>query len=276
MVRLNRKTVVILLALLLLPWTRAVGMVLCSLLLHEWGHAFAATWFGAKVTHVRLSVFGFVARVGRMDNILPRYRAFIYFAGPLVNILIAVWAFTVHHLSYIGVFWLRDLAFYNAVLAAFNLLPLLPLDGGRLTQHFLGNAVGVLRANRFLLRFGRGAAIFIAVLGFFQILLFSYNITLLCAGIYLWRKNVTLQTELRMEAFLTLQKKSAVLRGTRGKSRYKIKPLRVPAEMPLARAIERCGWSYMREFYVEGIIIREEEVLAQLFAPAPVATMGEL
>jgi len=242
-------------------------MVLASLLLHEWAHAFAATWFGGKVEHVRLSVFGFIARARKMDNLHPRERAWVYFAGPAMNILIAGWAYTVHHLSYIGVFWLRDLAFYNAVLAIFNLLPLLPLDGGRLAQHFLGNMFGALRANRFLLRFGRGAAIIISVLGFVQIILFSYNITLLCAGIYLWRKNATLQAELRMEFFLTMQKKSAILRGVRNINKYKCKRLTVPAEMPLAHAIDRLGWSYLCEFWVEGTPIREEILLAHLFSP---------
>jgi hypothetical protein len=147
------------------------------------------------------------------------------------------------------------------------LLPLLPLDGGRLAQHFLGNGLGIFRANRLLLRFGRGAAIVVSVLGFLQILLFSYNITLLCAGIYLWRKNASLQAQLRMEAFLTLQKKPAVLCGERGKRKYKVKTLAVPADMTVAQALERLGWSYIREFNIDGVPVREERLLAFVLSP---------
>jgi Zn-dependent protease len=253
--------------MLVLPWTRPVSMVIFSMLLHEWAHVFFAKSFDAKVEHVRLSVFGFIARVRKMDNLHPSQRALVYFAGPAANILVAAWAFTVHQLSYIGVLWLRDLAFYNAVLAVFNLLPLLPLDGGRLVQHFLGNWLGILRANRLLLKLGRGAAIVLAGLGFIQILLFSYNITLLCAGIYLWRKNATLQAELRLECFLTLQKKYAVLRGLRRKNKVKVKILSIPPEMPVIYAVERLGWSYMRVFKAADAIIREEDLLSYILSP---------
>ncbi|MCL2499420.1 MAG: site-2 protease family protein [Defluviitaleaceae bacterium] len=242
-------------------------LALFSLYLHEWAHVFVARGYGAKVERIRLSVFGMFARVRRMDNLHPRQRSFVYFSGPLANIMVAAWAYTVHHLSYVGVIWLFDLALINAVIAIFNLLPLLPLDGGRLVQHFLGNRFGILPANRFMLRFGRVFSVVLAVLGIIQIILFSYNITLLCAAIFLWRKNMTMQTQLRMECFLTLQKKPALLRGPRGKHRYRIKTFAVPAEMPIQRAVERFGWSYMCEFTVEGKPVREEEIMSFIFSP---------
>jgi Zn-dependent protease len=244
-----------------------VVLVFVSLYLHEWAHLFVAKWCGAKVGLVRFSVFGVFARVQKMDNLYPRQRVWVYFAGPAVNILIAAWVYTVHHLSFVGVFWLRDLAFYNMIIAGFNLLPFLPLDGGRLVQHFLGNGLGILRANRFLVRFGCGAAVVLAVLGFVQIVLFSYNITLLCAAIFLWRKNITMQAQLRMECFLTLQKKPGVLGGVRGRDKYKVKTLVLPPETPIIRAVERLGWSYIREFVVNDRPIREEKLLAFVFSP---------
>ncbi|MCL2604394.1 MAG: hypothetical protein FWD90_07940 [Defluviitaleaceae bacterium] len=244
-----------------------IALALCSLYLHEWAHVFVARGYGAKVEAVRLSVFGMFARVRRMDNLLPGQRAFVYFSGPLANIMIGAWAYTVHHLSYVGVIWLRDLALINAVIAAFNLLPLLPLDGGRLVQHVLGNGFGILRANRFMLRFGRICAVALAVLGLVQIILFSYNITLLCAAIFIWRKNVVMQAQLRMECFLTLQKKPALLRGSRGKRKHKVKILSIPADTPLMYAVERFGWSYIREFNVEGKPVREETIMSFIFSP---------
>jgi stage IV sporulation protein FB len=243
-----------------------IVFVIFSLFLHEWAHVFIARGYGAKIEQVRLSVFGMFARVRRMDNLRPRQRLAVYFAGPMVNIMIAAWAYTVHHLSYIGVFWLRDLAFYNGIIAGYNLLPLLPLDGGRIAQHFLGNGFGILRANRFLLRVGRIAAIGIAVLGLVQIILFSYNITLLLAAIFIWRKNTTLQALLRMECFLTLQKKPALLRGIRGRDKYRVKSRAVPADMPIKRAVEKLGWSYIREFVIDGIPVREEKLMAFIFS----------
>jgi Zn-dependent protease len=244
-----------------------IALALLSLYMHEWAHTFAARGYGAKVEHIRLSVFGMYARARRMDNLLPRHRAFVYLAGPLANIMIGIWAYTVHHLSYVGVIWLRDLAVINAVIAVFNLLPLLPLDGGRLLQYFLGNLFGILRANRFMLRFGCICAVILAAAGMVQIILFSYNVTLLCAAIFIWRKNMTMHTQLRMECFLTLQKKPVLLRGVRGRDKYKVKSLAVPADMPLIRAVERFGWSFIREFSVDGKPVREEKILTFIFSP---------
>lgn len=258
-----------------LPWTRAVGMMLASLILHEWAHSFVARWCGAKSEPFRFTLYGMMMRVRRMENLHPRLRVCVYAAGPVMNIAIACWAYTVHHLSYVGVFWLRDLAFYNAILAGFNLLPFLPLDGGRIAQHFLGNIFGILRANRFLIRLGKTVAVVLAALGIIQIILFSYNFTLLLAAIFLWRRNKSIQPELRMECFMTLLKKARVLRGDRGKKQIKTKPLILSAETPVSRALERLGWSYIREFRIrqtDGTMssLNEEELLSRVFSPAHV------
>ena len=266
MIKLSRVSWIILIILLALPWTRVIGFVLISLLAHEWAHVFVAKWHGAKVEIQSLSFIGFVAYAKGLDNLHPRHRFMVYAAGPLANLLITGWAFTVHHVSYVGVFWLRDLAFYNAVLAGFNLLPLLPLDGGRLTQHFLGNIFGILRVNRFLLRFGRGVAIVLAGFGFIQIVLFSYNITLLLVAIFLWRKNASLHATLRLECFLTLQKKSAVLHGPRGYGKFKVKKTKIKPEKTVLNALERLGWSHIREFHINGKKLREEVLLHYIFS----------
>jgi len=255
-----------------LPWTRTLGLVLGSLLLHEWAHVFTAAWCGAKVAPFYLRVVGMAARVRRMDNLPPRLRLCVYAAGPVINLLIAAWAVTVHQLSYVGVLWLRDLAFYNAILAGVNLLPILPLDGGRFIQHFLGNQIGILRSNRWLLRAGRVAAILLMLLGFVQITLYAYNPTLLLVAIFLWRKNTSMMTPLRAECMLTLIKKPSVLLKKRDKPSDKEKHIRAPQNMTIGRALERLTWSRFCVFHVKNhankeIIIREAELLTFIFAP---------
>jgi len=254
-----------------LPWTRAVGLVFGSLLLHEWTHVFVAAWCGVKTEPLQIRFIGMAARVRRMDNLLPRLRLCVYASGPAVNVLLAAWAFTVHQLSYVGVLWLRDLAFYNLVLAGFNLLPFLPLDGGRVAQYFLGNWIGVLRSNRVLLRIGRVAAILLSMLGFVQITLFSYNPTLLLAAIFLWRKNTSMQAPLRAESMLTLLKKPTILLKKRGKPLYKEKHLHIHQDMTVARALERLTWSHFCVFHTNidlygAATVREAELLTYIFS----------
>ncbi|MCL2365201.1 MAG: hypothetical protein FWC71_11115 [Defluviitaleaceae bacterium] len=290
MIRVGRPLWLIAAVLAALPWTRPLGLVLGSLLLHEWAHVFTAAWCGAKVEPFYLRVAGAATRVRRMDNLTPRLRLCVYAAGPVVNLLLVAWAVTVHQLSYVGVLWLRDLAFYNAVLAGINLLPILPLDGGRLMQHFLGNRVGILRCNRFMLRMGRVAAILLMLLGFVQITLLSYNPTLLLAAVFMWRKNMSMAPPLRAECMMTLLKKPSVLLKKRHKPSDKEKHIRARPNMTVSRALERLTWSRFCVFHVknqagETIIVREAELLSYLFAPmqrdiaavlaAPLATVKD-
>lgn len=111
-----------------------------SLLAHELGHAFAARWRGLSVFRISLFFLGGVAEIG-VDDGTPGDEFWMTLAGPATSFLLAA--------GFVGV-WLeiaaRDqrlgaIALYlgmsNALLAAFNLLPGYPLDGGRLLRAVL-------------------------------------------------------------------------------------------------------------------------------------------
>jgi hypothetical protein len=120
---------------------------------------------------------------------------------------------------------------------------------------------------------GKVAAVLMLVLGIVQMILFSYNITLICAAVFLLRKNTSMQSELRLEAFQILQKKPVTLCGERGKKTAKIKTLTVSGKFTVARALDRLGWSYLRIFKIktdkdEYLIFDEPALLSHLFSPA--------
>lgn len=114
----------------------AVGF-LVSILLHELSHAVVARRHGVAVSEIRLVLFGGLAKLERQAP-SPRAEMAIAAAGPLASIAVAV-------AGVAAVFALRDqdlaegwvgalgwLAVINGILGAFNLLPGLPLDGGRI------------------------------------------------------------------------------------------------------------------------------------------------
>jgi Zn-dependent protease len=122
-----------------------------SILLHELGHAFVALRRGIGISSIQLWLFGGVARMDR-DTDSPESEFKIAIAGPLVTLAIFI-VLSVAGIAAAGpsdfwdATWIQStgsasaalavitwLAFINALLLAFNLLPAFPMDGGRVVR----------------------------------------------------------------------------------------------------------------------------------------------
>jgi Zn-dependent protease len=113
-----------------------LGFVLCllgSVLLHELGHALTARRFGIGVRGITLELLGGYTEMDR-DAPNPRVDLLVALAGPAVSLLLALVA--VLATAALPDRTLLDrvafqLAVSNLLVAVFNVLPGLPLDGGR-------------------------------------------------------------------------------------------------------------------------------------------------
>lgn len=107
-----------------------------SVLAHELGHCVAARLVGSRVLGVRLYLLGGASELVGIPR-TPRDEAVIAGAGPVVSAAVAglCWipAVAVSPGSVQWLLWYL-LALANAVLAVFNVLPALPLDGGRVVR----------------------------------------------------------------------------------------------------------------------------------------------
>ena len=121
-------------------------LLFVSVLLHELGHSLVALREGVQVRSITLFLLGGVARVEReCSTAMGAFR--VAAAGPLVSFVLgAALLLGVHsadHISPILGRLVSELAVVNVVLALFNLLPGLPLDGGlilkALVWHFTGS-----------------------------------------------------------------------------------------------------------------------------------------
>src|SRR5262245_23403686 len=122
--------------------------------LHEVGHALAARAYGIGTRDITLYPVGGVASLERMPE-KPGREIAIALAGPAVNVVIAAALFA----GLVGSALLNPLAaasgpdafnafavklmWANAILAAFNMLPAFPMDGGRVLRAVL--AIGMPR-----------------------------------------------------------------------------------------------------------------------------------
>lgn len=123
-------------------------LLFASVLLHELGHSLVARSQGIKVTSITLFLFGGVASIDQ-ESKTPGKAFQVAIAGPAVSIALCV-LLTLLTLIIPGTsspiyVLLKNLAFINLVLALFNLLPGLPLDGGQILKAFVWKLTG----NRF-------------------------------------------------------------------------------------------------------------------------------
>ena len=121
--------------------------VFACVFLHELGHALAAKYFGRPTLDITLLPIGGIARIqgGKLD---PWPDGWIAIAGPMVNFAIALVlgsglligalpSIELGKSKISEMSWAQQLLIANLALAVFNLLPLFPLDGGRILRSLL-------------------------------------------------------------------------------------------------------------------------------------------
>ena len=160
-------------------------LFLC-IVLHEFGHAFTAKYFGVKVPYITLLPIGGLAQLERMPR-KPGQEFLIAIAGPAVNFALtllllplALLAISLSarggaSLSIFGLMraaqsisltgLLLTLAGINLTLGFFNLLPAFPMDGGRILRALLALRMRYVRATRIAVLVGRGMAILFVIWG---------------------------------------------------------------------------------------------------------------
>ncbi|MBJ6362932.1 M50 family metallopeptidase [Paenibacillus sp. MAHUQ-46] len=104
---------------------------------HELGHVFAARGFGWRIREVKLLPFGGVAETEEAGYLPAREEIIVALAGPLQNLWMGLTAWALGELGLITPVWASHLIQANLMIGLFNLLPVLPLDGGRIVQAWM-------------------------------------------------------------------------------------------------------------------------------------------
>ncbi|WP_202320117.1 CBS domain-containing protein [Archaeoglobus neptunius] len=164
---------------ILLSFFAAIALFV-AILIHEFAHSIFARKFGVKVRAIMLFIFGGVSMMESMPK-KPREEFIVSIAGPAASLLIALISFI---LSFIP---LRELSafftlftYFNVILAAFNLIPAFPMDGGRVLRSFLADRKSYAEATRIAAEIGRALAVFMAIFGIF------YNPWLILIALFIY------------------------------------------------------------------------------------------
>jgi len=157
-------------------WQGVLFIILLFLcvLLHEFGHVFAARAYGIKTPDITLLPIGGVARLERMPE-KPSQELVVAIAGPLVNVVIAGALFLVlkripdpedaARIEDPRVDMLVRLTLTNVWLVVFNMIPAFPMDGGRVLRAALAMTMSHARATQVAARIGQALAFVLGFIG---------------------------------------------------------------------------------------------------------------
>lgn len=149
-----------------------------SVLAHELAHSLFAKVRGISVRSITLFIFGGVSQLER-DPTNPTAEGWISLVGPLSSLIIAglfaLGALALDVDSPLGAV-ANYLAYANAMLAVFNMVPAMPLDGGRVLHAIIwGRTKDRVRATRLAVQTGRIIASAIIALGVLESLVYGFG-----------------------------------------------------------------------------------------------------
>lgn len=149
----------------------ALGLFV-GVVLHELGHSLTAMRYDVEISAITLWLFGGVAQMKEMPEDWKQ-ELYVAIAGPVVSVILGVLSLAAYELvpttgstTLAAVkFLLGYLALMNVALAAFNLLPGFPMDGGRVLRALLARTRPHARATKIAAEVGKGFAILLGIFG---------------------------------------------------------------------------------------------------------------
>lgn len=192
-IRIHLKIFIFVLIFLLTNQIKIYGILMLFALIHELGHMLVGILLGFKPTKLEIMPYG--VSVGfeikcedynkkvKKANMLSIKKLIIALAGPLTNFIITV-IFLIINKNLFGIE--RNLVIYsNILIGMFNLIPIYPLDGGRVIKNILHITLGLKKSYEYTNQISK---ITICILtGICSItILYIRNVAILLILAYLW------------------------------------------------------------------------------------------
>lgn len=167
------------------------AMIMLFALIHELGHLLAGILMGMKPEKIELMPFGvsisFKIKVEEYNkkikkgNMLEIKKILVALAGPLTNFIIIIIASNIN----IDLFKALIIIYTNFLIMIFNLLPIYPLDGGRILKGILHINFGIQKSEFYTNIISKITVAIITMLSS-VLILYIHNIAITLIDMYLW------------------------------------------------------------------------------------------
>lgn len=169
----------------------ATIMVLC--VIHELGHVVMGLIMGLKIEKIeimplglsvsfKLNIDDFNKKI-KKGNILQLKKIAIAAAGPFTNLIMLLIVLNTNiNLKIVSN---EILAYANIIIMLFNLLPIYPLDGGRILKELIHIFEGSIKSKKYIMKISKVVMIFITMIASIGIM-YLKNVAIFFIIIYLW------------------------------------------------------------------------------------------
>ncbi len=107
------------------------------ILIHELGHFITALFLKLNVSNIKIFMFGGVTTFNESLNVSIYKELLMLLMGPISQVLFWLLIFYLYRVNLVSSLTFNKICVINKVLLSFNLLPIIPLDGGKLLNNFL-------------------------------------------------------------------------------------------------------------------------------------------
>ena len=167
------------------------ALIMIFAIIHELGHLVAGILMGMKPEKIELMPFGlsvsFKININEYNkkikkgNNLETKKILIALAGPLTNLIIILITYRLK----IDIIKSMLIIYTNFLIMIFNLLPIYPLDGGRILKGILHISFGKRKSEKYINNISKITVIIITAITSILIL-YVQNISFILIDIYLW------------------------------------------------------------------------------------------
>jgi Zn-dependent protease/CBS domain-containing protein len=224
------------------PWKYVAGFLFAvvlylSVLLHEASHALMAKHYGFPVTSITLHFLGGMTAI-EGEARRPREEFMIAVVGPLTSLAVGAAALGLWFVTPAGLLRLavEGLAVANLLVGALNLVPGLPLDGGRVLRAGVWKVSGSMHSGTIVAGWG-GRLTAVAAMSYPLIMEVAYGVEpdvidfvlAFVIALFLWTGATAAMASARMRRKLPALVARTLARRT----------ITVPDDLPLAEAVRR-------------------------------------
>lgn len=146
------------------------------ILLHELGHAITGIILGLRIKKININALGVSIEFENYGKERIKNKIIIDLAGPLVNLILCTVTILLKN---------EEIAYINLALAIINLLPIYPLDGGRIIKNLLLKKYNYKKTIMCIEKISKTTLISMSMISSIIILYFK-NIGIFLVIIYLW------------------------------------------------------------------------------------------